>query len=77
MVGTQVTRYMEQISKGEGITDDINKTLLVLIPKKENLNSFSDFRSISICIVMYKLITKIASNRLKSIMAKVSWTLNH
>ena len=46
------------------ITPSINSTFLALIPKKEKLVSFLDFRPISLCNLVYKLISKIIAVRL-------------
>ena len=43
----------------------VNNTLVVLILKKENPISLMDFRPISLCRVIYKIITKVIVNRLK------------
>ncbi|KAK9665929.1 hypothetical protein RND81_14G146600 [Saponaria officinalis] len=45
-----------------------NATLLALIPKKKIVNSFLDFRAISCCSVVYKVITKILFSRLQNLM---------
>ncbi|WCJ40291.1 DNAse I-like superfamily protein [Euphorbia peplus] len=56
----------------EGSFDtELNKTLLVLIPKKPMPETFSDLRPISLCNVAYKVITKIIANRLKPLMPQL------
>ncbi|WCJ44055.1 RNA binding RNA-directed DNA polymerase [Euphorbia peplus] len=48
-----------------------NKTLIVLISKKNTPESFSDLGPISLCNVSYKIITKLIANRLKPLMSKL------
>lgn len=50
----------------------INESLITLIPKKENLETMSQFRPIALCNVTTKLITKIVANRLKPLMKKLT-----
>lgn len=47
---------------------DLNETPLVLIPKKENVESMGDLRPIALCNVLYKILAKVLTNRLKTIL---------
>ena len=50
---------------------DINHTNIVLIPKIKSLERMSNFRPISLCNVIYKIISKVLINRLKRILLSV------
>jgi hypothetical protein len=49
----------------------LNRTNIALIPKTKNPVSVTDFRPISLCNVMYKMISKILANRLKRILPQI------
>lgn len=52
------------------VPDSLNTTFISLIPKIKNPKKALDFRPISLCNVIYKLIVKVVANRLKKFLAK-------
>ncbi|KAK9111722.1 hypothetical protein Scep_019241 [Stephania cephalantha] len=49
------------------IEEEVSKTIITLIPKVDGPKSLNQFRPISLCIVLYKVITKVIASRLKSV----------
>lgn len=57
--------FVNQWWQGNANMGSMNKTCIVLIPKCSNPQQMGDFRPISLCIVLYKVISKMMANRLK------------
>ena len=58
----------QRAGKGLGA---LNSTFLDLIPKKQNPSSFEEFRPISCCNVVYKIIAKTIAQRMKPILSEI------
>ena len=52
------------------VPESINTTFISLIPKIKNPKKVSDFRPISLCNMIYKLIVKVIANRMKYFLTK-------
>lgn len=71
VVGNEV-RHAVLDFLNNGIFDPvINSTYIALIPKLSAASLVSDFRPISLCNVLYKLIAKVLANRLKQVLPSV------
>ncbi|XP_074283536.1 uncharacterized protein LOC141608084 [Silene latifolia] len=71
IVGQAVTRTVIGILRGAPFPEGINKTHIVLIPKKKAPDKMTDFRPISLCNVIYKLVSKVLANRLKTFLGEI------
>lgn len=69
--GEEITRAVLRIFRGEESAKSINDTILVLIPKVMNPTLLTQFRPISLCNVLYKIASKVVSNRLKQILPDI------
>ena len=66
IVGSNVSNMILNVLNYGMSLDVINKTNIVLIPKTNNPKRMTNFRPISLCNVIYKLISKTLANHLKA-----------
>ena len=68
IVGNDVICMVLNVLNSNMSMVEINKTNITLVPKIKNPTKMTDFRPISLCNVVYKLISKVLANRLKIIL---------
>ncbi|KAK4382598.1 hypothetical protein Sango_2856900 [Sesamum angolense] len=68
VVGGEVSNAIIDFFKTGRLLKQLNAILLTLIPKVRTPNSVADFRPISCCNVIYKVITKILVSRIREIL---------
>lgn len=59
ILGDDLLRVLEDSNQNMWILASFNTTFIALIPKNDAPHSFDDFRSISLCNGIYKMIMKI------------------
>lgn len=59
------------VLNNDGDPSEVNKTLIVLISKVKRPTHSSEFKTISLCNMIFKLITKTLANRLKVVLPSV------
>ena len=69
-VGEDIINAVSEFFRNGRLLKDMNTTAIALIPKKPQACSLGDYRPISCCNIVYKLISKIVANRLKPILSK-------
>ena len=65
IVGDDVVNVVLDFLNNGVMLPDLNHINIVLIPKVKNPEKMSEFRPISLCNVIYKVISKVLANRLK------------
>lgn len=71
VIGDDVTVAVQSFFLKGFLPKGLNSTILALIPKKEEAKEMKDYRPISCCNVIYKVISKLIANRLKIITAEM------
>ncbi|KAK9921713.1 hypothetical protein M0R45_030213 [Rubus argutus] len=71
VVGDDVIATCLGFLNGSRGVEELNHTLIALIPKVANPKKVTEFRPISLCNVIYKIISKTLANRLKTVLSDV------
>ncbi|KAK3204560.1 hypothetical protein Dsin_018606 [Dipteronia sinensis] len=66
IVGEDVISVVQEFFRSGLLLKKLNATILVLVSKVPNPSKMKDFRPISCCNTLYKIIAKIIANRIKS-----------
>ncbi|XP_016186167.1 uncharacterized protein LOC107627863 [Arachis ipaensis] len=70
-LSNDVWRLVKRAFAGENISAAVFDTFIVLIPKVEAPSYLKDFRPISLCNVIYKIITKVLVNRFRPFLSEI------
>ncbi|KAL8151999.1 hypothetical protein V2J09_021807 [Rumex salicifolius] len=71
-VGASVCTFIQGFFASGHLPRSVNETLIQLIGKVNNPELVTQFRPISLCNVLYKMITKLLAKRLQPLMEKLS-----
>jgi hypothetical protein len=71
MLGVELTREVFEAIYTRTIPEGWNDTMIVLIPKFDDPERITQYRLISLCNVVYKVISKMFVNRLKLILPDI------
>eukprot|EP00253_Pinus_taeda_P014508 PITA_14508 len=69
-IGAEITEVVEESKQKGVIYRPFNSTFIALIPKKDDPESFEDFRPISLCNCIYKIISKVIALRIGPILSR-------
>ena len=69
LLGEDLLEVVEESRKSGFIHAPINTTFIALIPKVDKPEEFDDFRMISLCNCLYKIILKVINKRLKAVLS--------
>jgi len=71
LVGEKVKDEVLAVLNGAAMPEGWNDTIIVLIPKTKARKMLKDLRPISLCNVVYKLISKVLANWLKLVLPEI------
>jgi hypothetical protein len=68
---SDIMGFMVEFHRNGKLSRVINSTFIALIPKIDNPNKLNDFRPISLVWSIYKILSKVLANRLRSVIGSV------
>lgn len=71
LCGDEVTKIVVCVLMGDDSPKEINRTFIVIILKVLNPTFLSQYRLISLCNVLFKIVSKVLANRLKQILSDI------
>ncbi|XP_074290915.1 uncharacterized protein LOC141617643 [Silene latifolia] len=71
LVKRDFTKAILSILNSGRVLRELNRTFIALIPKKENPEGVTDYRPISLCNVVMRVMTKCIANRLAKVMSSL------
>lgn len=69
LIGEDLLQVIKESCSEGYIHPPINATFIALIPKSNNLGSLDEYRHISLCNYLYKIISKVITRQLKDILS--------
>lgn len=71
IIGPDVVGAVQEFFESGRLLKQINHANIVLIPKSPNASKVGDFRPISLCNILYKIIAKILAIRIKPVLEEI------
>jgi hypothetical protein len=75
LIKKEVLVCVDQFFSKHCLLGELNKSFIALIPKASGSHIAHQFRPISLCNIVYKIISKILANRLKATLPKIIYPL--
>jgi len=69
ILGDDLLKVVEECRTSGSLYNANNSTFIALVPKFDSPSSFNEFRPISLCNCLYKIMAKIIANRIKPILS--------
>lgn len=71
IMGNLVIEEVKKVFVSKKIPEVINRTYIALIPKIQGPETLGNYRPISLCNMVYKIVTKIIMARLRPLLGKL------